>query len=100
MIDLSASFTIKQGLLDLVVEPRKVGKDWVYILRAKGQMSFVPLVITRATGEDRARFWTSIPEGRQAEADQVGPLITRHYEQLQKTENQSPAPELFPKTAF
>ena len=34
-----------------------------------------PLVLTRATGQDSDRFWTSIPQGRQKEAEEIGPLI-------------------------
>ena len=38
-----------------------------------------PLVLTRATGKDIGRHWTSIPEGRLTEAQQVGPLIEQYY---------------------
>lgn len=38
-----------------------------------------PLVINLATGKDIGRHWTSIPEGRLAEAQQVGPLIEQYY---------------------
>lgn len=34
-----------------------------------------PIVVARARGEDRALFWTSVPEGRQQEAEGVGRLI-------------------------
>ncbi|CAN5775655.1 hypothetical protein BH10BAC2_BH10BAC2_39990 [soil metagenome] len=33
------------------------------------------LIITRALTNNAAHFWTSIPEGRQIEADEIGPLI-------------------------
>jgi hypothetical protein len=38
-----------------------------------------PLVLTRALHANANRFWTSIPEGRQAEAEEVGPLISEYY---------------------
>ncbi|HXS55658.1 MAG TPA: hypothetical protein VN726_06015 [Hanamia sp.] len=38
-----------------------------------------PLVITRATHENAYRFWTSIPEGRQREAEEIGKLIEEFY---------------------
>jgi hypothetical protein len=38
-----------------------------------------PLVVTRATGKDIGRHWTSIPEGRLTEAQQVGSLIEQYY---------------------
>ncbi|OKS88709.1 hypothetical protein RG47T_4187 [Mucilaginibacter polytrichastri] len=27
----------------------------------------------------KGRFWTSLPEGRQVEAEKVGPLIARYF---------------------
>ena len=35
-----------------------------------------PFVITRVLTDNAARRWTSIPEGRQREAEEIGPLIT------------------------
>ena len=34
-----------------------------------------PLVVTRALTDNAAHWWTSIPEGRQREAEEIGPLI-------------------------
>jgi len=34
-----------------------------------------PLVVTRALTDNTAHWWTSIPEGRQREAEEIGPLI-------------------------
>lgn len=34
-----------------------------------------PLVVTRALTDNAARWWTSIPEGRQREAEEIGTLI-------------------------
>ncbi len=42
-----------------------------------------PLVITRALDANAARWWTSIPEGRQPEAEQIGPLIAEHIKSKQ-----------------
>lgn len=39
-----------------------------------------PLVVARATNADAARFWTSIPEGRQKEAEEVGKLIQEYLQ--------------------
>ncbi|MGN6265438.1 MAG: hypothetical protein ACTHM5_07170 [Ginsengibacter sp.] len=39
-----------------------------------------PLVITRARHQNAFNFWTSIPEGRQTEAEEIGPLIAEFYE--------------------
>jgi hypothetical protein len=37
-----------------------------------------PLVITQATNFEGLPFWTSVPEGRQKEAEQIGTLILEH----------------------
>ena len=37
-----------------------------------------PLVLTRATTHEQQRFWTSIPQGRQKEAEEIGTLIAEH----------------------
>lgn len=38
-----------------------------------------PLVITTATGADGQVFWTSVPEGRQAQAQALGKLIEAYF---------------------
>ena len=39
-----------------------------------------PIVIARAEGMDTPYFWTSIPEGRQKEAEGVGKLIEEYLQ--------------------
>jgi len=43
----------------------------------------MPLVLTRALHANAHRFWTSIPEGRQQEAEEVGALISEYYKSFQ-----------------
>jgi hypothetical protein len=43
-----------------------------------------PLVILRATGVDGQKFWTSMPEGQQELAEQVGWLIEQRYRSINK----------------
>ncbi len=38
-----------------------------------------PLVVARSKDTDRNTFWTSIPEGRQKEAEGVGKLIEEYF---------------------
>ncbi|MEP7143657.1 MAG: hypothetical protein ABI707_12335 [Ferruginibacter sp.] len=38
-----------------------------------------PVVVLRATDYNQSRFWTSMPEGRQALAEKIGPLIEQYY---------------------
>ena len=42
-----------------------------------------PLVVTRALHANAYRFWTSIPEGRQDEAEEVGALISEYFKSFQ-----------------
>lgn len=37
-----------------------------------------PIVITQGRSPDNSKFWTSIPEGRQKEAEGVGRLIDEY----------------------
>ena len=41
------------------------------------------LVATRARHADAYKFWTSIPERRQWEAEEVGPLIVEYFKSFQ-----------------
>ena len=43
----------------------------------------LPLIITRATNANAARWWTSVPEGRQKEAEEIGPLIAEYIKSKQ-----------------
>lgn len=62
----------------------------------------LPLNITIATSSDDEKFWTSVPEGRQAEAEFAGKAIAaylREYRRQQAcvttTDKRLPAPSLF-----
>lgn len=37
-----------------------------------------PLVVTRALTDNANHWWTSVPEGRQQEAEEIGILIANH----------------------
>ena len=41
-----------------------------------------PLVLTRSAHSNGYKFWTSIPEGRQNEAEEVGQLISEYFKQF------------------
>lgn len=43
-----------------------------------------PLTITVAEDRKEVKFWTSIPEGRQQEAEEVGRLIALHIRSKKK----------------
>ena len=37
------------------------------------------MFVTRAKHFNASKFWTSVPEGRQELAEEIGELITKHY---------------------
>ena len=73
----SNSFEIIFGEEKLKVQRHSVGSQTIF--RIIFSNSKAPLVITRASGANGYRFWTSIPEGRQKEAEAIGPFIEQYY---------------------
>jgi hypothetical protein len=57
------------------IETVYAGMDTMYIARLKDQPA---LILTRAADANNARFWTSVPEGRQKLAEAIGELIADH----------------------
>ncbi|WPU99197.1 hypothetical protein SNE26_24600 [Mucilaginibacter sp. cycad4] len=62
--------------------------------------ALLPLIITVAHDEDDKKFWTSIPEGRQALAEEVGKLVASYLRSniqicVTTTDKKSPVPSLF-----
>ena len=62
------------------IRRHSIGKDVIF------QVAFSdgtrPLVLTRAKHSNAYKFWTSIPEGRQDEAEEVGLLISEYFKQF------------------
>jgi hypothetical protein len=61
-----------------------------------------PLNITIATNSDDEKFWTSVPEGRQEEAEFAGKVIAAYIREYRRnqlcvttTDKKLPAPNLF-----
>ena len=42
------------------------------------------LAVTRGKKFEEGFFWTSVPEGRQAEAEKIGPMIDKYLQSKQK----------------
>ena len=82
---MNSPFTLLYAGNKLSVKPVKAGGTYVFVIRFKDDAA-QPLTITRASGMDKPKFWTSIPEGRQKEAEAIGPLVTQHYQRLQAAE--------------
>lgn len=79
-MEISLPFQIVWHETELEVIPKKLGGDWVYIVRFPDRTP--SLMLTLATKEKGGHFWTSVPEGRQGEAELIGPIITKHYRLL------------------
>ncbi len=59
------------------VAEHHIGKNQVFrVVFGNGKQ---PLVLTKTNSYEPGKFWTSIPEGRQKEAEEIGNLITEHF---------------------
>ncbi len=76
-MDLTKPFDIISHETTLHVKPKKIGRDWVYMIHFPDATPI--LMVTKASRERGGHFWTSVPEGRQEEADNYGPLIALHF---------------------
>lgn len=68
-MEISSPFQLFWREKELDVVPRKIGGDRVYIVRFPDGTP--PLMLTKTTKEKGGHFWTSVPEGRQKEAEQI-----------------------------
>ncbi|WP_431293395.1 hypothetical protein [Pedobacter sp. P26] len=76
MRDIEKPFELLYGELNLQVVEHEVARKRVF--HVNFQNGSKPLVITVAVGTNDKKFWTSIPEGRQKEATEIGKLIADH----------------------
>ena len=77
MIGLDKNFQIQFAGVPLQVETIEVPKQVLFRISFPDQR--LPLMIGRVYNADQQKFWTSIPEGRLKEAQQIGPLIEARY---------------------
>jgi len=76
MREIEPPFSLEiEGNIVQVTEHELKGKR-VFHLNFVGSKK--PLIITVALTRSDEKFWTSIPEGRQKEAEQIGKLIAAH----------------------
>jgi hypothetical protein len=69
---MNNSFEISYKHQTVPTEVVRTGGRTLYVARIPG---LTPLVVHRAKTFDGPLFWTSIPEGRQQEAEEIGKLI-------------------------
>ena len=71
-------FQIESHGVTLTIERLKLAGDVAFrVVFSSGRPA---IVIARAIDFDSRKFWTSIPEGRQKEAEGVGLLIEKYLE--------------------
>ena len=76
MITLEDHFEIEYQDIPIKVETIKLPTQ---VLFKANLINKHPLILCRATDFNQAKFWTSMPEGRQKEAEEIGPLIEQYY---------------------
>jgi hypothetical protein len=72
-------FEIKVDGGFVAVQPIKKGVVVIYIITFVDGRA--PLAVNRATRFEGGFFWTSIPEGRQAEAESIGREIDKYLKE-------------------
>jgi len=76
----SNTFELSYEDVKIKVQRHLIGSQTIF--RIIFSNSGAPLVITRATSENVYRLWTSVPEGRQREAEEIGKLIEQYYKKI------------------
>ena len=70
-----SKFQIEKDGNNINIEPVSIGGQNLFRIFFENQK---PFFITR-TENNTKKFWTSVPEGKQQIAEQVGLLIEQHY---------------------
>lgn len=89
-MDISTPFEISYRDETLQVIPRKIGRDYVYIIDFPSRRP--PMMLTKATRDGGKTFWTTVPEAKEkkaqeaalAEAAVFGELITGYFKESLK----------------
>lgn len=82
MRELEPPFYLELDGRNIRISEHELGSKRVFHVDFKGWKK--PLVIAVGLGLRDQKFWTSIPQGRQAEAEQVGKLIAEHIRAKKK----------------
>jgi hypothetical protein len=77
LLDKDAAFEIDyQGTIAKVSE-HYIGEERIF--RVGFPDGRKTLILTVALDRDKRKFWTSLPQGRQQEASEIGPLIAMYF---------------------
>ena len=66
---------------EISVQKHSVGVQTIFKVNFSDNRK--PLIVTRALHANAYRFWTSIPEGRQREAEEVGTVISEYFKTIE-----------------
>ena len=81
MVEQNEIFDLAFGNSTIRVEQIQIPGQTFFRVNFSNQIP--QLALLRATDANGARFWTSIPEGRQKEAEGVGRLIEEYFKTIQ-----------------
>lgn len=82
VIDEQKPFRIELEGEILEVTEHYIGEERIF--RVVFEDKRKPLTLVVAMNSQHKKFWTSMPQGRQEEAENIGPLIALHYKNNQK----------------
>jgi len=82
MREIEPPFEITSGELVLRISEHRINHTAVFHIRFSDKRK--PLNITVAENSDGERFWTSTPEGRQTEAEQIGKIVASYIRNKRK----------------
>ncbi len=71
------NFNLIMKGVEIAVERNYIGAQTIFRISFPDKR--FPLIETRANRPQTGKFWTSIPEGRQQEAEEVGILISNYF---------------------
>jgi len=70
-------FDLEFGIATIRVEEIRIPGQTFF--RVSFSNEIPDLTLLRATNAKDEKFWTSIPEGRQKLAEEIGPMIEKYY---------------------
>jgi hypothetical protein len=79
---VTSPFELKLNSVTMKVHELNIPKHTAFRITFSSKRP--PLVVARTKDADRNTFWTSIPEGRQKEAEGIGKLIEEHINKENK----------------
>ena len=82
MREIEPPFEITLGGLVISVSEHRINNTAVFHILFSDKRK--PLNITIAENSDGEKFWTSTPEGRQSEAEEIGKLVANYIRSNRK----------------